>query len=343
MKIAISTLNDNWCQRWIEYCTINGIDYKIVDPFADDVIETLSDCDAFMWHYQNSLFPDRLIAKELLYSIEHSGKIVFPNFQTNWFFDDKVGQKYLMESMDLPLVPTTLFFDKKTAKQWIKTKASFPLVFKLRNGAASINVKLLKSKNEANRMINKAFGCGFASFDKVAYLKEKIRHTKIGKDRLGIIKGIYRLFITPKGYRKIQREVNYIYFQQFMPKNDCDIRVIVVGDKAFAFKRLNRDGDFRASGSGNFVYDKNQIDERCVKIAFESNDKIKSQCIAFDFIFDKNQQPLIVEISYGFVMKVYDKCEGYWDRELNWHPGVFKPQYWMVENVAKEFAAQRNG
>jgi hypothetical protein len=81
------------------------------------------------------------------------------------------------------------------------------------------------------------------------------------------------------------------------------------------------------------LYSKNEIDERCVKIAFELTEKLKSQCIAYDFIFDENNTPLIVEISFGFVVEGYDLCPGHWDRELNWHEGKFNPQVWMIEDL----------
>ena len=87
-----------------------------------------------------------------------------------------------------------------------------------------------------------------------------------------------------------------------------------------------RDGDFRASGSGNFIFDKKQIDERCVKIVFES--------IAYDFVFNQENRPLIVEIGYGFAEKVYDACEGFWTEDMQWHEGShFDFCSWMVENV----------
>ena len=96
-----------------------------------------------------------------------------------------------------------------------------------------------------------------------------------------------------------------------------------------------RKNDFRASGSGSILYSKNEIDERCVKSAFELAEKLKTQCVAYDFIFDENNAPLIVEISFGFGVEAYDSCPGYWDRELNWHEGKFNPQYWMIENLIK--------
>ena len=71
--------------------------------------------------------------------------------------------------------------------------------------------------------------------------------------------------------RKSEIDINQDFF---IPQNDFDIRVIVTGNKAIAIKRMNRKNDFRASGSGYILYDKNEIDIRCVKIAFEVNKKL---------------------------------------------------------------------
>ena len=100
---------------------------------------------------------------------------------------------------------------------------------------------------------------------------------------------------------------------------------------------MTRNGDFRASGSGSIVYDKEQIDERCVKVAFDTNAKLKTQSAAFDFVFDVNNRPLIVEVSYGYSMKAYDLCEGYWTMDMQWHKGKqFDFCGWMVENLIEE-------
>ena len=132
------------------------------------------------------------------------------------------------------------------------------------------------------------------------------------------------------------REKGYVYFQDFIPNNDSDIRVITVGDKAFAIKRMTRDGDFRASGSGKILYNKESIDERCVKIALDASKVMQTQCTAYDFVFDENGTPLIIEISYAFLMTAYDECEGYWDNNMNWHAESFNPEYWMIENLINE-------
>ncbi len=56
---------------------------------------------------------------------------------------------------------------------------------------------------------------------------------------------------------------------------------------------------------------------------------------AYDFVFDENNDPLIVEVSYGFAVDAYDACPGYWDENLDWHEGKFIPQEWMIEDLIK--------
>lgn len=64
------------------------------------------------------------------------------------------------------------------------------------------------------------------------------------------------------------------------------------------------------------------------------DDKLKTQSIAYDFVFDPNNNPLIVEISYGYAANAYDVCEGYWTRDMQWHEGThFDFCGWMVENL----------
>jgi glutathione synthase/RimK-type ligase-like ATP-grasp enzyme len=333
MKIAIHR-NGAFVERWIRYCDDNNIEYKIVNCYDTNIVKQLEDCDVLMWNHHQNNYKDVLFAKQLLYSLKTRGKMIFPDFNTCWHFDDKLGQKYLFESINAPLVPSYVFYTKKEALDWIEG-TTFPKVFKLRGGAGSANVKLTKTKKQAKKFVKKAFGQGFPQFDRRNNFMERLRKYKEGKDTLlGICKGIGRLFITTEFDKMHGREKGYVYFQDFIPGNKFDIRVVVIGDKAFALKRLVRRNDFRASGGGNIIYNKEEIDERCVEIAFEVNEKIKSQSIAYDFVFDRQDNPLIVEISYTYTALAYDKCEGYWDREMKWHEGThFDFCGWMVENL----------
>lgn len=59
-----------------------------------------------------------------------------------------------------------------------------------------------------------------------------------------------------------------------------------------------RENDFRASSSGKFDYE--SIDTIIIQLAFETANKLYVQSVAFDFISNEKNNPLIIEISYGF-------------------------------------------
>src|SRR5690554_2455915 len=99
MKIAIHHRKNSFSERWITYCEENKIEYKIVNCYHNDIIKQIQDCDALMWHHSHRNYMDALFAKQLLFAVAKKGMTVFPNYNTNWHFDDKVGQKYLLESL----------------------------------------------------------------------------------------------------------------------------------------------------------------------------------------------------------------------------------------------------
>lgn len=340
MKIAIHHRPGSFSDRWVAYCDKKGIPYKIVNAFDSDLVQQLHDCDALMWHHHHGIYKDVIAAKKILFALEHAGLKVFPDFNTGWHFDDKVAQKYLLEAIDAPLVPSYAFYNKQEAMVWASC-TNYPKVFKLKGGAGATNVRLAHSEKEARKLIAKAFGRGFPQYDRFGALKERFRKFREKQASLfHVLKGIGRLFQTADFARQQPNEKGYVYFQEFVPGNDSDLRVIVIGGKAFAVKRFVRKNDFRASGSGAIEFGRDSLDERCVQIAFDINKRLNAQSVAYDFVYDASNNPLILEICYGFSVEPYDACPGYWDEDLSWHEGGFVPQEWMVEGVLAEQQGQ---
>ena len=336
MKIAIHHRPGSFSEPWIKYCEEKKIPFKIVCCYDNDIISQLHDCEALMWHHHHAILKDVLISKQLLFSLQQSGKKVFPDFNTNWHFDDKLGQKYLLESINAPLVPSHIFFDKFHANKWIDS-TTFPKVFKLRGGAGAVNVELVTTEIHARKIVDIAFGKGFLHYDRWKILKEKIGKMRLGQSNFAdVIKGTARFVIPTEYYQMREHDKGYVYFQDFIANNDCDIRVIVIGDRAFAIKRLVRENDFRASGSGKIEYERNNFDDQTIRLAFQVSKKLNIQVCAFDFVFDHDSNPLIVEISFGFSMSGYFNCVGYWDSTLNFFSGPFNPYGWMVDLVWRE-------
>lgn len=334
MKIAIQKTTNSFSDRWINYCEEKKIPYKIVNCYDSEILTQLVDCDGLMWHWTLNDYKAALFARQLALSLEKKGVKVFPDVNTAWHYDDKVGQKYLLEAIGAPTINSYIFYSKKEAVDWLE-KTNFPKVFKLRGGAGSVNVSIIKNKKKARRLINKAFGKGFSHINRINRLKDRVWVLKRDKNLLAfkdVLKGIVRIFIPTEVEKYSTNEKGYIYFQDFIPNNEYDTRLVVVGDRCFGIRRYCRKGDFRASGSGLLAYEPELFERESIEIAFDISKKLSTQSIAFDFI-KSNGQNKIVEISYCYTMgKSYDNCQGYWDSKLNWHQKAVNPQYFIIED-----------
>lgn len=116
-------------------------------------------------------------------------------------------------------------------------------------------------------------------------------------------------------------EKGYIYFQEFLPNNAHDTRVVVIGRRAFAFRRFNRPGDFRASGSGLTDLDPSQINLTCIELVHQLTATLGAQSMAYDFLLNQRGQAVVTEMSYTHPDKTVRRCEGYWSSDMEWVPG----------------------
>lgn len=333
MKIAIHRDNGSFSDRWISYCEEEKIEYKIVNCFDNDIILQLNDCNGLMWHWILNDYKAMLFARQLALSLEKKGINMFPDVSTSWHYNDKLGQKYLMEAIEAPLVNSCVFYTKKEALEWIES-AKFPKVFKLRGGSGSVNVSLVKSKRKARYLINKAFNKGFSHINRINRLKNRIWDFK--KERristfIKVLAGIGRIFIPNEIERFSHNEKGYVYFQDFIPNNEFDTRLVVVGNRCFGVRRYCRKGDFRASGSGVYDVNPDLINIECVRIAFQVAEQVGAQSIAYDFVMDAGI-PKIVEISYCFPLGAPDECVGYWDKNLVWHEEPINAEIFMIQD-----------
>lgn len=109
--------------------------------------------------------------------------------------------------------------------------------------------------------------------------------------------------------------------------------IIFNGDRCIRDSGLIPTDDLHDSGSDRITYQRDNSDERCVSLAFETAEKLGGDCVALDFVFDASGHPRFLEISFGFTPEGYDPCIGYWDKDINWTAGPFHPKVWMVEKV----------
>ena len=323
-----------YLQRYETILDFNGIENIRLNVNNPDFWSKVEKLDLFIYHWIGT-YNHHQLAPILLHIVEDVLKVkCFPNSVTCWHYDDKVRESYLLERYKFPIVPSWTFWDKKSATDWLQN-AEFPLVFKLKGGASSVNVVLVKDKRYAKRLVNEMFGKGIIS---------------------GFVPGTFSLRVKDEGFfqmskrliRKILEDTglkdkspleivhrNYIYFQKFLPSNNFDTRVTIIGKRAFGARRYNRKGDFRASGSGLADFHHNDIDNQCIKIAFKISKKLNFQTMSYDFLYDENNQPLVSEISYTSPDWSVFSSPGYWDENLEFHEGRLWPQYCILSDLLK--------
>jgi len=327
IRLAIHVRENSFSDRWIAYCDEHAIPYNLVNCLGSDIIEQLGSSNALLWNWHHGDAREQLIARHVIMAAEATGLVVFPSSATCWHFDDKIAQKYLLEAIRAPIVPAYVYYDLDEALQWIE-RASFPKVFKLRRGAGSSNVRLVHSADEARSLAKRAFGAGFRSIPGYGFdARKRFRAARRRGDLLNVIKRIPQALTTIRNTNRLMgREKGYVYFQDFIPNNLFDTRITIIGDRAFGYRRNVRPGDFRASGSGDVVYDPQRIHKKCIELAFEVTRKVGSQSMAFDFVSRENREPLILEVSYCYIASLVYSCPGHWDAKLNWHEGHLWPQ-----------------
>ena len=329
---------ESFSDGWASALQARGIKIRWLDLLAPDALEQARGCDGVMWRYIH--FPSqKQIANVVLYMIENQlGIPVFPDINTRWHYDDKVAQSYLLKSLDAPIPQTWVFWRERDALEWAET-ASYPVIFKLASGAGSSNVIRVLNKHKAIRLISRMFRHGVFPMTMNEYQRGGFPKTfrqlmLIGKRALQSVP-----FVLSRDYPQLdsvfwQPERDYIYFQEFLSGNDFDTRVNIIGERAFAFRRMNRPDDFRASGSGRIDYDRERVDLRCVELAYKVSKKAQFGSMSYDFLI-KDGFPAICEMSYTFMAEAVYKCPGHWDSNGSWQEGQMHPEEAQVDEFLR--------
>jgi len=312
--------------RWAEAIKKAGHDVKWVDVHRSDILGQLRGCQGFMWRWPH--FGDmRRIASRLLPVLERDlGLVVYPDQNTCWHYDDKIAQQYLFEAHGIPTPKTWIWYDGEAAREWAST-AEYPMVLKLSAGAGSSNVLLVDSLQEVKPWIDQLFSEGITSLTDAQLQPWRWKRRIIAAGK-AILRGRPAFADGVHGHR----HKGYLLLQEFLPENAFDTRVTVVGNRAFGYRRFNRPGDFRASGSGNFDTNPQEIDPCFLRLAFRTARTLRTQSLAIDGL-QREQEHVLSEISYTYVSWMVHACPGHWelqgdpqDGDLIWCDGHMWPE-----------------
>lgn len=173
------------------------------------------------------------ICDEFAYLIDNYSAIdIFPSLNELLPYENKRYLSTILTFLNIPHPKTEVFFDKKSAVSFGES-ANFPLIHKTNIGASSSGVSFVRSKQQLNKLINKAFG------------KE---HPYLAKGVEPTLKK-FKLNIPLKG----KAEKHFLYLQEVVDFK-WEWRIIKSQDKILAYRKLKSLETGFASGSGNYGF-----------------------------------------------------------------------------------------
>lgn len=329
----------SWNNPWEEYLKENNIPYDKKDLFAVETVETLKNYDVLLWHFGQYHWADMLEARSILYSAKMMGLRVFPDFNDSWHFDDKVAEMYALQAVNAPIPKSLVFYTMSDLKRAMKDdQIEYPVVAKLRTGSGSHNVKLIRSQVQLMQYARRMFGRGYNPAPSLLYkTSSNIRSSHNKATFIAKLKRVPEFLYTRRGAKAFYNEKGYVYLQEFIPSDGYDMKIVVVGDKLSGLYRPIRSHDFRASGGGKVLYNKDLFSENIIHSAFAAADAVGCKCIGFDYVVDKHTGVgKIVEMSYGFSHTAIMGMGGWFDRNCQWHEGVLNAPVELLKNLIAE-------
>lgn len=251
---------------------------------------------------------------------------VFPSMKSQWHFEDKIGQYYFLCAAGVPTPATHISWTRQQAELFCDS-AEYPFVLKLAAGYQASNVRLVHDRDEAMFYVDELFGRGVTG----------LGYRPASRSRL-LLRRLHAAINIAAGRNpygptaQAELEYGYLFAQKFLPGNDFDVRVTIVGDRAFVFRRFNRPGDFRASGSGHIDWDPTQIGEGTVRFAYGVARQLGAQTVALD-ILRRGSERVIVELTLAYASWAVRDCPGHWvlngepdSGQLEWKDGSMLPE-----------------
>ena len=217
--------------------------------------------------------------EDIINFLRRQGAIILPNCDYARAHHNKVYMEMLrseFKDADLKTIQTSFFGNAKEALN-ASNEMEYPVVIKPASGAGSWGVSLAYDAKEYQMKINKICG-GFFYRDCIDFAKKAV---KLVLNKVGIKK-----YYIDNCFSKI-------IVQTFIPNLAGDYKVLYFGGKYYTLKRLNRDNDFRASGSGKLFFVPDEEICGLLDFAKKAVHEIDFSMIGLDIGFDGQKYHLL--------------------------------------------------
>jgi glutathione synthase/RimK-type ligase-like ATP-grasp enzyme len=293
--------------RWTKYARFlkaNGFPYDLYDIHAHDWIDKARAFDIVIGLVSNEI--NRLEEIRVKYHVlaAHLGKLCYPSPAHALLYENKSLEAYIARVHGLPFARTYVSRSREDALAVLE-QARFPLVSKVNFSSGSMGVEIVRTPRKARRIVEQAFSCRGRSV-----------------------------------HIPWSRQKNYVYFQEFVPNDGYDVRVILVGDRAFGYFRKVLKGDFRASGMS--TVEKRGLPEEAIRVALDVQRHVRSPLLVVDMVRGLDGRYVIIEYSITCLVRnaeqlIVEGVPGIYviedDGGIRFEPG----RYWIHELALREF------
>lgn len=293
--------------RWTKYrrfLETNGFPFDHYDIGSRDWIEKARAFDVVINMVSNEISHLEEIQVKYHFLETRMGIRCYPSPAQLLLYENKSLEAYISTACGLPFAKTYVSHSREDALAVLET-ARYPLVSKVDHSSGSMGVELVRTPRKARRVVRQAFS------------------------RSG--RSVYVPWF---------RQKNYVYFQEFVPNDGYDIRVILAGNRAFGYYRQVLKGDFRASGMN--TVQRRGLPEEAIRVALRVQQHVRSPQLVVDMVHGLDGRYVIIEYSIICLMDRPD------DLQVDGVPGVYviedngdirfeKGRYWIHELALRQF------
>lgn len=254
--------------------------------------------------------------QDILLNIIASGGILVPNFHAFNAHENKNAQELEKKRLGISSPSSYLIGTYEDGVRHLE-RLNFPLIGKKSKGFGSKTVQKICSTKEGKKFLKKNLSEGInLNSDNLKWLIKKWKYRKL----------------YPKYHGKV-------ILQEMIEGLDHDWKILIFYDKCFVLKRYTRENDFRASGSGNFIYDA-VPPHRILNFAYEVIDKLNVPFASLDIV-EKDGKCFLIEyqtVHFGLITALngtkyfeLNKLTNNWDQK----PKSREVDYFFADAVVK--------
>lgn len=221
--------------------------------------------------------------EDVLLWLEGNGAILIPQFQCFRAHHNKVMMELLKKNFRSEALKTIETIPVRSSSDLDKLSVTYPCVVKTARGAGGGGVYLCQNKKELQKV------------------SEKISRIPSEKTYWWLRLANFKRFLFGQRGRHPMNNVKFI-IQTYIPGMTGDNKVLIFGNHYYVLHRMNRENDFRASGSGKFSDISEKELNSVLEFAKLCQKEMDTTLVSLDIGFDGERCHLIEFqfITFGF-------------------------------------------